>query len=80
MNRAEFNEHFNKTGLKTLRGLWVQLKIQFPKLNKVAVRIKKDRDNVAVRVCSCHNYIVQFLPMPSHQHSPGAIVAGQIDG
>lgn len=46
----DFNEEFKATKLKTLRGLWLELKQAFPRLNKVAIRVKKERDNASVQV------------------------------
>lgn len=51
LQRDEFNQHFHATGLKTLRALWIQLQNQYPKLRRVALRLKKDRDAAAVKVC-----------------------------
>ena len=47
-----FQDIFNKTGLKTLRSLWLQLKTLFPNLGKVTIRLKKKRAEKLVQVCS----------------------------
>lgn len=46
----EFNEEFKATKLKTLRGLWLELRKAFPRLNRVTIRVKKERDNASVQV------------------------------
>ena len=48
----QFEELYSQTGLKTLEGLWKQLKRAFPKLNKVKLRLKKQRNHVLVQVCA----------------------------
>ena len=64
LRRDEFNEHFHATGLKTLRGLWLQLQTQYPKLRRVSVRLKKDRDAAAVKVCPpCMMHWAPALPL-----------------
>lgn len=47
----EFKVHFDACKVKTMRGLWNQLRTLFPALHKVAIRLKKTRANGLVRVC-----------------------------
>lgn len=47
----KFKEHLDACKVKTMRGLWKQLRTLYPAMHKVAIRLKKERDSKAVRVC-----------------------------
>lgn len=51
---AQFDVLWKQTGLKeeSLDSLWNQLKRKYPRLNKVRLRLKKQRDHVQVQVCA----------------------------
>ena len=62
MKGKAFVDIFQKTGLKTLRSLWLQLKNLFPNLGKVTIRLKKKRAEKLVQVCSLPTCeVVQLL-------------------
>ena len=50
--KEEFEPPFTATKLQTLDGLWQQLKRAYACLNRVKLRLKKQRDHQLVQVCS----------------------------
>ena len=66
---AQFDVLWKQTGLQqeSLDTLWNQLKRRYPRLNKVRLRLKKQRDHVQVQVCA---FTVVRTRMSSSHLSP----------
>lgn len=66
---AQFEVLWKQTGLKdqSLDTLWNQLKRRYPRLNKVRLRLKKQRDHVQVQVCA---FTVMRMRMSASRPSP----------